>query len=280
MTGTDDLKIIEGVIQSYLDGLYEGDASKIASVFHPTSALTSVTSDGELDVTPRDKWLDKVRARLSPMQPGLPLGGGGQPDQLHHQEARRTRGAAFPPSIGGSSTTSISLCLPRVRSPSLRNYPGYNNRPADFSEQCNEHDIITPTPSWCVHAAGEHSHRRLALSRRVAGHEFQLRAPETLHPGAGAGEVRCLLHGRPHGRAQHAARCAQAQPHGDLIRAVHAVVGPVPGDRTHRLGRHRLDHFRRALSHRAPLRLARSYFRRPRWLEYRHHFQSGRRPQF
>jgi hypothetical protein len=49
MTGTDDLKIIEGVIQSYLDGLYEGDAGKIASVFHPTSALTSVKSDGELD---------------------------------------------------------------------------------------------------------------------------------------------------------------------------------------------------------------------------------------
>jgi Putative lumazine-binding len=72
MTGTDDLKIIEGVIQSYLDGLYEGDAGKIAGVFHPTSALTSVTSDGELDVAPRDKWLDKVRARQSPQQQGLP----------------------------------------------------------------------------------------------------------------------------------------------------------------------------------------------------------------
>jgi hypothetical protein len=72
MTGTDDLKIIEGVIQSYLDGLYEGDAGKIASAFHPTSALTSVTSDGELEVTPRDKWLDKVRARPAPKQQGLP----------------------------------------------------------------------------------------------------------------------------------------------------------------------------------------------------------------
>jgi hypothetical protein len=60
MTGTDE--IIEGVIQSYLDGLYESNASKIDSVFHPTSALTSVTNDGELVVTPRDKWLDKVRA--------------------------------------------------------------------------------------------------------------------------------------------------------------------------------------------------------------------------
>jgi hypothetical protein len=62
MTGTDDVKIIESVIQLYLDGLYESDSGKIASVFHPTSALTSVTNDGELVITPRDKWLDKVRA--------------------------------------------------------------------------------------------------------------------------------------------------------------------------------------------------------------------------
>jgi hypothetical protein len=71
MTGTDDVKIIKDVIQTYLDGLYESDAGKIASVFHPTSALTSVTNDGELVVTPRDKWLDKVRARPSPKQQGL-----------------------------------------------------------------------------------------------------------------------------------------------------------------------------------------------------------------
>jgi hypothetical protein len=72
MTGTDDLQIIDGVIKAYLDGLYEGDVSKIASVFHPTSALTSVTSGGALDVTPRDNWLDKVRARPAPKQQGLP----------------------------------------------------------------------------------------------------------------------------------------------------------------------------------------------------------------
>ena len=47
MTGTDDIKTIEGVIQCYLDGLYESDADRIASVFHPTSALTSVTNEGE-----------------------------------------------------------------------------------------------------------------------------------------------------------------------------------------------------------------------------------------
>jgi len=72
MTGTDDVKIIEEVIQTYLDGLYEGDADKIASAFHPTSALTSVTGDGELLILPRDQWLDKVRTRPSSKQQGLP----------------------------------------------------------------------------------------------------------------------------------------------------------------------------------------------------------------
>ncbi len=72
MTGTDDVKSIEGVIQCYLDGLYESDADKIASAFHPTSALTSVTDNGELVITPRDAWLDNVRARQSPKQRGLP----------------------------------------------------------------------------------------------------------------------------------------------------------------------------------------------------------------
>jgi hypothetical protein len=71
MTGTDDVKNIEGVIQSYLDGLYESDAAKIASAFHRTSALTSVTDAGELVITPRDVWLNNVRTRPSPKQRGL-----------------------------------------------------------------------------------------------------------------------------------------------------------------------------------------------------------------
>jgi hypothetical protein len=72
MNNSDDIKLIEGVIQSYLDGLYESDAGKIAGAFHPTSALTSVGENGELAITPRDLWLDKVRARPSPKQQGLP----------------------------------------------------------------------------------------------------------------------------------------------------------------------------------------------------------------
>ena len=71
MPTSDDVRIIEGVIQCYLDGLYENDAGKIASAFHPTSALTSVSDDGELMILPRDLWLEKVRTRPSPKQQGL-----------------------------------------------------------------------------------------------------------------------------------------------------------------------------------------------------------------
>ena len=35
---------------------------------------------------------------------------------------------------------------------------------------------FTPTQARRIHAAGQHPYRRLALSRRLAGHEFQLRA--------------------------------------------------------------------------------------------------------
>src|SRR5437016_4357526 len=72
MTAADDVRSIEGVIQTYLDGLYESDAAKIANAFHPTSALTSISGEGALVITPRDLWLEKVRARPSPKQQGLP----------------------------------------------------------------------------------------------------------------------------------------------------------------------------------------------------------------
>ena len=116
----------------------------------------------------------------------------------------------------------------------------------------------------------------MALSRRMAGHELQLRAYQRGDPEARGREVRRLLHGRSHGRAEHADGRAQTEPHRDLVRAVHAAVGAVAGDHAYRPGRHRLDHVRRALSHRPALRLARPYLRRPRRLEHRHHVQSRR----
>jgi Putative lumazine-binding len=65
-----DLAAIEALVKTYLDGLYEGDADKLASVFHATSAL-SQSVDGKLVVTPRDQWLAAVRTRGSAKTQGL-----------------------------------------------------------------------------------------------------------------------------------------------------------------------------------------------------------------
>lgn len=61
---------IEQTIQTYFDGLYEGNADKLASVFHPTSALTW-EQDGKVSVLGRDEWLKVVRERPSSQSQGL-----------------------------------------------------------------------------------------------------------------------------------------------------------------------------------------------------------------
>lgn len=66
-----DISAIEAVIKTYLDGLHEGDADKLAAAFHPTSALAQ-SVDGKIVVTPRDQWLAAVRTRPSPKKQGLP----------------------------------------------------------------------------------------------------------------------------------------------------------------------------------------------------------------
>jgi hypothetical protein len=66
-----DRQAIEQMVQTYLDGLYEGDADKLASVFHDTSVLT-YEQDGKLAVLPREQWLKAVRERPKPKDKGLP----------------------------------------------------------------------------------------------------------------------------------------------------------------------------------------------------------------
>lgn len=68
---TDERRAIEQAVQTYLDGLYEGDTEKLARVFHPTSALTADIG-GELKIVPRDEWLEAVRNRPSPRSQNLP----------------------------------------------------------------------------------------------------------------------------------------------------------------------------------------------------------------
>jgi Putative lumazine-binding len=65
-----DLIALRQATQTYLDGLYEGDADKIASVFLASAALTQVF-ENDLKITPRDAWLDAVRNRPSPKAQGL-----------------------------------------------------------------------------------------------------------------------------------------------------------------------------------------------------------------
>ena len=67
---TDEQMSINATVQLYLDGLYEGDTDKLASAFHPTSALTS-EDGGTLKVLPRDQWLEVVRNRKSAKALGL-----------------------------------------------------------------------------------------------------------------------------------------------------------------------------------------------------------------
>jgi hypothetical protein len=67
----EDRSAIEKTIQTYFDGLYEGDADKLGSVFAETSALTW-EQDGKVSVLPRDQWLDAVRKRPSSKARGLP----------------------------------------------------------------------------------------------------------------------------------------------------------------------------------------------------------------
>lgn len=70
MSNDREISAIEAAIKTYLDGLHEGDADKLATVFHATSALTGL-ADGKLVITPRDKWLEAVRNRPSPKKTGL-----------------------------------------------------------------------------------------------------------------------------------------------------------------------------------------------------------------
>jgi len=68
---TPDQRAIEQTIQTYFDGLYEGNADKLGSVFHENSALTW-DQDGQISVLPRDAWLKMVRERPSSKSRSLP----------------------------------------------------------------------------------------------------------------------------------------------------------------------------------------------------------------
>src|SRR3979490_1488342 len=103
-------------------------------------------------------------------------------------------------------------------------------------------DGKTSVAAWRVHAAGQHSYRRVALSRRLAGRQFQFCAYQASDPETRSRKIRRFLHGRPSGRAEHADQCAEAQPYRHLVRTVHAAVGAGGLNRTYRIDRNGFDH--------------------------------------
>jgi Putative lumazine-binding len=66
-----DLHDLEQALQTYFDGLYEGDTTKLGSVFHDVSHLFSVT-DGQLGDMSREQWFEMVRNRPSAQNRDLP----------------------------------------------------------------------------------------------------------------------------------------------------------------------------------------------------------------
>ena len=66
-----DLTDLEQAVQTYFDGLYEGDTQKLGRVFHEVAHLFSVT-DGKLDDMSREQWFDMVRGRQSAQSRDLP----------------------------------------------------------------------------------------------------------------------------------------------------------------------------------------------------------------
>ena len=70
-TVTPDRSSIEAVVQTYFDGLYEGDADKLAAAFHPSADLRWVDK-GELKILTVPDWLAWVRKRPSAKAEGKP----------------------------------------------------------------------------------------------------------------------------------------------------------------------------------------------------------------
>jgi hypothetical protein len=66
-----DRSTAEAVVKSYFDALYEGDADKMGTVFHPSADLRWVEK-GELKVLTVPDWLGWIRKRPSAKAEGKP----------------------------------------------------------------------------------------------------------------------------------------------------------------------------------------------------------------
>jgi hypothetical protein len=70
-TVSHDRSSVEAVVNHYFDGLYEGNADKLAAIFHPSADLRWLEK-GELQILAVPDWLDRVRKRPSAKAEGKP----------------------------------------------------------------------------------------------------------------------------------------------------------------------------------------------------------------
>jgi ketosteroid isomerase-like protein len=66
-----DRSSVEAVVQHYFDALYDGDADKLAAIFHPTADLRWLEK-GELKVLTVPNWVEWVKKRPSAKSEGKP----------------------------------------------------------------------------------------------------------------------------------------------------------------------------------------------------------------
>ena len=66
-----DRSTVEAVVQHYFDALYEGDADKLAAIFHPSADLRWLEKS-ELQVLTVPDWMERVRKRVSARSEGKP----------------------------------------------------------------------------------------------------------------------------------------------------------------------------------------------------------------
>ena len=66
-----DRSTVEAVVKHYFDALYEGDADKLAAIFHPSADLRWLEK-GELQVLTVPDWMERVRKRASARSEGKP----------------------------------------------------------------------------------------------------------------------------------------------------------------------------------------------------------------
>lgn len=65
----DDHQALLAVWNGYRDGIYEGDADRLADIFHP-SACMFFLKDGQLVATPIGDYIEVVRNRTAPKAVG------------------------------------------------------------------------------------------------------------------------------------------------------------------------------------------------------------------